>query len=215
MKDGWGYLRGGSRPSPTRGKPMIPKASDIFDQAPQRYGRFDKYTRLGCAALALALRDAAIDCGNEQRSIGIVTSSKWETTKVDTEYYHGTLKEGGAFASPNLFSYTLPGVMLGECAVQFGVKGPTVCVGETEKWGECALATALRLLDSMTVSVMVAGWVDDPPGESADAAGAVAVVLERVPQTVPGPVKWIRRHEGRLYDENGREVVSLFDLFGL
>lgn len=213
---GWGFLRAGVRPVPTPGQSsiVIPKPREVFDQPPQRYGRFDTYAKLGCAGVALALRDAGIDHANETRTIGIVTSSIWETTTVDRSYYETALVEGGRFASPNLFSYTLPGVMLGECAVYFGMKGPTVCVGETEDRGVEALRTALRLMINSAVSVMIAGWVDDPPEGAHNAAGALVVVLENDPVVEARPVRWIRYNDSRVWSEEGREIKSLLDLFG-
>jgi 3-oxoacyl-[acyl-carrier-protein] synthase II len=214
LADGWGYLRTGARPLPAPGTAIIPNLREVFEHLPQRCGRFDRYTKLGCAGIALALRDAGIDTGNERHSVGIVTSSVWETATVDRSYYETALVEGGRFASPNLFSYTLPGVMLGECAVHFGLKGPTICVGETGECGRRALQTALYLMADGAVSVMIAGWVDDPPQSDRDVGGAVVVVLESAPPGEPGPVRWIRRGEGRVWSEEGCEIKSLLDLFG-
>jgi len=191
----------------------MPMPGEVFDLPPQRYGRFDTYTKLGCAGIALALRDADVDTAVEQRSIGIVTSSIWETTTVDQDYYETALLEGGRYASPNLFSYTLPGVMLGECAVHFGIKGPTICVGESEDRGGQALRTALCLMAGTAVSVMIVGWVDDPPQGAQHAGGALVTVLEVDPRDEPGPVRWIRYRDGRVWFEEGREVKSLLDLF--
>ncbi len=115
------------------GKAVIPPRGDVFDRPLRRWGRFDAYTRLGCAAIALSLRDAGLGIAAEdtrKHPIGIVSSSRWESMSVDQAYYRTTLAQDGVLASPNLFSYTLPGIMQGECAVHFGLTGPTLCVGE-------------------------------------------------------------------------------------
>lgn len=213
LAGGWGCLRSGGRPVPTPGKPTIPPPREVFHRPPQRYGRFDMYAKLGCAGVGLAMRDAGLDNAIETLSMGLVISSIWETTTVDRSFYETALPEGGRLASPNLFSYTLPGVMLGECAVHFGIKGPTICVGEAGERGECALRTALCLMAAGAVTRMIVGWVDDPPEEARNAAGALLVVLESAPRARPGPIQWIRYGGARIRSDKGREIKSLLDLF--
>ena len=57
----FGQLQDGNMPTPSQGQPLVPPAKDIFSQPLTRYGRFDTYTKLGCAAIALAIRDAQLD----------------------------------------------------------------------------------------------------------------------------------------------------------
>jgi len=218
---GYGCLRDGVTPVFGPSKVVIPTRRELFDRGLPRYGRFDDYTKLGCAAMALALRDAGLENSAEKRPIGIVSSSKWETMSTDLVYYETALAQDGAGASPNLFSYTLPGVMQGECAVHFGLTGPTICVGEEGGRGVAALGTALRIMADGAASVMMAGWLDDPPeGETlppdtrTGAGGALFVVLEERPRPSPGAVRWIRYQRGQMRLDDGREVTSLSDLFG-
>ncbi len=218
---------------PGAGRWAIPPRSEIFDRPVPRYGRFDDYTKLGFAAVALALRDAGLEGGSEDHTIGIVSCSAWESMSVDRAYYRTALRQGGALASPNLFSYTLPGIMQGECAVHFRLTGPTVCVGEDTNRGRAALTTALRLMAGQAELTMIAGWLDDPPdgvpllleqcdpdahedtARSAAApppiGGAMFVVLERHPRKSPEPLRWISYEGGRI---EGQEISGLLDLFG-
>ena len=203
------------------GKAIIPARKEVFDRPLPRYGRFDDYTKLGCAAVALALRDAGLDRATDNRRIGIVSSSVWESTAMDLAYYQTALVEGGALASPNLFSYTLPTTMQGESAVHFRLTGPTFCVGENEGRGMAAVITALRLMAAPAVAVMVAGWLDNPPGgltlppEAPEAVnGALFVVLERDPRQSPGPVRRICYRSGEVRLDTGPRVTTLVDLFG-
>lgn len=217
---GHGRLRDGAIPVFGAGKVAIPARRDVFDRPLARYGRFDQYTKLGCAAVALALRDAGLDDARNKSTMGMVTSSTWECTSVDLAYYETTLEDGGVFASPNLFSYTLPGIMQGECAVHFQLTGPTLCVGEDGGRGYAALRTALRMMASDEIPAMIAGWLDDPPGcrqpeadRSDKESGALFVVLERCPRPSPAPVRRLRFHRGCVVHDDGREVYSMMDLF--
>ncbi len=219
--EGFGRLRDGTIPTFGPGKAVVPARRGIFDRPLPRYGRFDDYTKLGCSAIALALHDAGLDGADEDRAIGIVSSSVWESLSVDLSYYETTLAEGGALASPNLFSYTLPGTVHGECAAYFRLTGPTICVGEDGGLGIAALTTALRLMATGSVSVMIAGWLDAPPAglavsdEALQAiSGALFVVLEKDPRAQVSPVRRVRYRHGRVRLDTGAEIATLTDLFG-
>lgn len=147
----------------TEGKPQIPKAKDIFLEPLNRYGRFDQYTKLGCAAIALALNDANLDEASEKRPIGVVVSTIYECFESDLAFYETSLEDDGFFSSPNLFSYTLPGIVIGESAIHFKLTGPTFTVGDSlEHKGLNALVAGLNLLYSGSCDTVVAGWLDGP-----------------------------------------------------
>lgn len=206
---GWGRRSEGKRVALVAGEPVLPRGAEIFDRPLSRYGRFDRYTKMGCAAAALALRDAGLDRADSKRPIGIVTSSLAECLETDLAYYDTTAEQDGLLSSPNLFSYTLPGIVHGELAVHFLLTGPTIAVGEPPaasggpfRPGRAALETALRLLAAGKTDAMLAGWIESPPqgnGElrieneelrrerhaAAPVAGALFVVLEARPP-IPG-----------------------------
>lgn len=194
---GRGTLGGGERAALAPGRPQIPPSKEIFTERVARFGRYDELTKLGCACVALALRDAGLYEASERRPIGIVSSSRLECLETDLEFYKSTQVEGGTLASPNLFSYTLPGIMQGECAVNFKLSGPTLCVGEEGGRGLAALRCAARLIEGGMAPRMLAGWIDcfsDADGKTEPAlpreggtaggefySGAAFVVLEACP----------------------------------
>jgi 3-oxoacyl-[acyl-carrier-protein] synthase II len=219
------------------GDPVIPKGKEIFERPLSRYGRFDRYTKMGCAAVALALRDAGLDRAAHKRNIGIVSSSIFECSETDEAYHATTLDEGGALASPNLFSYTLPGIVHGECAVHFLLAGPTIAVGEPPpaasqpfRPGLPALLTAARLMEAGKAEIMLAGWIESPPASAQEEetgsggamallpAGALFVVLEiQLRETLRDgnaakPLA-IVFEQGMLKGPCGNPVESLLDLF--
>jgi 3-oxoacyl-(acyl-carrier-protein) synthase len=200
------------------GLPAIPPASELFSSPPARYGRFDPYTRLACAVVALALRDAGLDTSSDKRPIGIVAATRTESLGADLAYYETARSDGGALSSPNLFSYTLPNVCLGECAAHFHLSGPTVCVGHDEADPVAALACAARFMAADGLEAMLAGVIESPlveasqiPGISAVPAGAAFVALEcrpRVPED-----RRLTYERGRMAWPDGRALVSLLELF--
>ncbi len=217
---GYGCLHDGSAPTFGPGEVVLPAREEIFDQPLARFGRLDRYAKIGCSAIALALRDAGLDDANRDRSIGIVTSSARDCTSVEMDFQASTVEGGGAFASPNMFPYTLPGVMQGECAVHFHLAGPTLCVGDDAGLGLSALRTALRMMASGDSVAMIAGWLDEPMNHlgpnahPADGAGgALCVALELAPSAARTPVAWLCYRAGTVVLDGGREVHTLLDLF--
>jgi 3-oxoacyl-[acyl-carrier-protein] synthase II len=219
---GCGKASEGSPPEFTDGTPTPPPARDLFDPPLARYGRFDTYTKLGCAAVALALADAGMASSPAKRSVGIVSASRSDCFDTDLDYHQTTLEQGGALASPNLFSYTLPGIVLGECAVHFGLAGPTACVGQEARagLGIASLGTALRFLAAGKAEAMLAGWIEAPPsgrrlhphrvGNGPYGALFVLVGPERPDKAERPELRWDAGIA--TFARTGREVASLVDL---
>lgn len=209
------------------GPVTIPPAREIFNQRLPRYGRYDRYTRLGCACIALALRDAGMDDPVRNRQggpLGLVCSSAWDCFETDMEYYRTTAEEGGALASPNLFSYTVPGVMLGEAAIIFGLTGPTFCLGNEDGQGLNALRCALRLIASGAAETVLAGWTDilaHPEAMNEDESflsGSVFVVLTKENAFSVEPISnnqtlCLNPSSSELTLENSGPVQSILDVF--
>ncbi len=212
---GFGTLSEKDQPQIVPGEPQIPKGKEIFKSPLLRYGRFDRYTKLGCAGIALAVRDAGLDEAQEKRPVGIVLSTEYESYASDLDYYQTTQEENGAYASPNLFSYTLPGIVLGEMAIHFKMTGPTFIVGESGSGviGINALDSALDILQTGLCDTIVAGWLDSPPQtivKEDSTHGSVFVVLT-TKKTQSGPS--IIKEKRVIKNETGLEISSVLDLF--
>jgi hypothetical protein len=75
--NGYGVMGDGKCPVLGTGSPVLPPDKDLFPRQHPRFGRFDMYTRLGCSAVALTLKDAGIREGGASEPIGMVVSSLW------------------------------------------------------------------------------------------------------------------------------------------
>ncbi|MBM3297742.1 MAG: hypothetical protein FJY83_09110, partial [Candidatus Aminicenantes bacterium] len=124
----------GGRPRSSSGPDLAISLEKIFS----RFSRFDRYTRWGCAAVRLALGEAGHDAGRRRRNMGFLLSGQYGSFITDLAYY-ATTGDGGQFASPQLFSYTLPNVVIGECSQPFGLTGPTYCLDGRGPRGGAAL----------------------------------------------------------------------------
>ncbi|MBA4389730.1 MAG: hypothetical protein C0399_02180 [Syntrophus sp. (in: bacteria)] len=166
----------------------LPKLTSrmIFGERLPRFGRLDGYSKLGFAATGFALKDAHLDQWVEKRPIGVIASTVYGCLATDIDYYETVVPEGGAFASPNLFAYTLPNVFLGEVAIHFGLTGAAFVINEPELSGIAGLRMALNNLILEECSIMLAGFCDAGRPESFQypvevTPGAVFFVLEKTP----------------------------------
>ncbi|MDY0213485.1 MAG: beta-ketoacyl synthase N-terminal-like domain-containing protein [Desulfuromonadaceae bacterium] len=168
------------------GNVEIPQRKEIFSGPDRRYGRLDQFSRLGLGALTFCLRDAKQEEYTQKRAIGIVTASRYGCLHTDLDYLDTMLPEGGRFASPNLFAYTLPNCFLGEAALRFGLSGTTLVLNRADHSGLAALSYALEELNWSGGCVgMCAGVCDLPPvlelKEPNACYGSIFFLLEKAP----------------------------------
>jgi 3-oxoacyl-(acyl-carrier-protein) synthase len=167
LGSGWisttGYGFYGSKPQFTneRTEFKCPPLEEYIDELPSRFGRFDQYTKLCFSAAVLALKDAGRLQRDGKKNVGIIVGSYSGVYDNDLNYYQTTQEAQGEFSSPNLFSYTLPNVALGEIAVYFGFVGPTFCVGnDPANPGLELIPAVLSLLAAEQVDCILAGWAE-------------------------------------------------------
>jgi len=155
--------------------------SDIFAEPDRRFGRLDDFSRLGLAAITLALQDAGLDSWEEKRPWAIIAASRYGCLATDRAFFDTVIPEGGALASPNLFAYTLSNCFTGEAAIRFGLTGPSYVVGEPGPQGFTSLSLALESLADGEADLAVAGIsdlaVDIAEGDGQAHPGAVFLVL--------------------------------------
>jgi len=199
--DGPGQGRGTRRCHLRPGELPRIERSDIFAEPDRRFGRLDDFSRLGLAAIALALQDAGLDTWQDKRPWGVIAASRYGSLATDQAYFATAIPEGGALASPHLFAYTLANCFTGEAAIRFGLTGPSYVIGETGSNSFAALELALETLADGEAPVVVAGISDLPfPGKAdpQETPGAVFLVVAR---DGDGPEIVLR--DNRLRLENG------------
>ncbi len=157
----------------------------FLDVVHPRFGRFDSYAKAGFGAIALALRSAGLDRWTHKRAIGLIAGTRRGCLEADLAYFETVASCGASLASPNLFAYTLPGTMLGEASIQFGLTGPSLVVDDSD--GHLAgIYAALDVMRWGFCETVVAGWCDvsskilnTSPEEP---CGAVFFVLTKGPE---------------------------------
>ena len=184
---------------------------EIADRFP-RFGRFDEYTQIGCAAIFTAAWQAGFRPGSPLRNVGVVLSSQYGSFETDEAFYATTLA-GPELASPNLFSYTLPNIVIGECALQFGWTGPTYVLDGQGGRGEAALAEAAAYLKSGRSEAMLAAWLElRPEWAPRGAEGAAVIVIETDRKGRRPLLEMDLSGEGRLALASGERIVTIDDI---
>jgi 3-oxoacyl-[acyl-carrier-protein] synthase II len=217
---GYGRIGEGTRPELTPGVPVVPPLGELYAELPQRYRRFDDYCRIGCAAIALALQDAGMERAAAERPVGIIASTRYGCFETDLAFQASAAEHNGVYASPGLFSYTLPGIVLGEAAILFRLTGPTFTVGDAAgQRGRRALEIGVELLTSGVCPAVLAGWLDAESrllrrraDDDDGLRGAVFVVLSA--GDAPRKVHEITPKGSELILEYGARITSILDVAG-
>lgn len=208
--------------SPSKYAPVFPEFSEIFKRPIPRYGRFDNYTKLGCIAAAKTLHDSGFDIMVLKSDCGIIISTNSECIENDINYYKTTIEQDGILSSPNLFSYTLPNVVLGECAVYAGLAGASLTVSDNFNYGYEALKIACRMILSDGCEMMIAGWLDWHPDfiknifqENAVIQGAAFVMLSNHAIEGAHINQDISIMDDKIILSEDIEIKSIADLFNM
>lgn len=132
-------------------------------QTRSRLGRLDRFSQMGLGAVALALKDANVSELSEQFVTGIIAETETGCLTTDHRFYKTVVKEGGQFASPNHFAYTLPTSFLGEAALLFKITGPTFVINPTRFDSVWPLCLALCALEQDQCDAMLCGICEQTP----------------------------------------------------
>lgn len=193
-----GGLGRGARSDLPFGHAPLPvlRRDQVLDTPDKSFGRMDALCRLGLAACSMALRDAGLygeGARETPQPAGAVLATGYGCLATDAAYW-GTVPPLGEMASPHLFAYTLPSIMLGEAALRFSLAGPGLCLqlepGQEAQQGLSAVTACLDFLAWGEAQTMLAGLVElgaptALPGMAEacgqTARGALALVLEKSP----------------------------------
>lgn len=220
---GWVTAAGMGRGREHRGFAMpagkLPEINpaDMFKKPYPNFRRMDEYSRLGLTATALALTDAGLSEWTRERDIGIIASTYYGCLGTDVDYYKTVIPDGGAQASPALFSYTLANGFLGEAAIRFGLTGINYVVTEQRPTGLAGLQTAMDHLTRGAAEKILGGDCDVgcPPifGEPAKVLpGAVFFMLETSPASKRSAYGKLQLNGAGDLRLDGNEIKNLTDL---
>jgi len=138
-------------------------AKDFLDAAYEfaslKYPRFykmDNLSKLGLLAADILLRESDLLGNYSPESIGIVLSNANSSLDTDIKYY----KTVSEFASPALFVYTLPNIMIGEISIRYNIKGENAFFISREFDVSFMSDYVDNLINNNILQCCICGWVE-------------------------------------------------------
>lgn len=119
-----------------------------------KYYKMDRLSRLGILAAEVLLNKNRTSGSPE--STAVVLSNAHASQDTD-ERYHQTLSTA---ASPSLFVYTLPNIVIGEICIRHNLKGENAFFVAPEFDADLLSSYVNMVLEQDHVQECVAGWVD-------------------------------------------------------
>lgn len=130
----------------------------LYDRFSGQYPKFHKMdllSKLGWIATEVLLQDMPMD-KYVPEDTGVVLANTSSSLDTDERYYE-TVKE---IASPALFVYTLPNIVIGEISIRHKLKGENAFF-VTEGFDiEFITGYVQQLLDTGAVNACICGWVE-------------------------------------------------------
>lgn len=121
-----------------------------------KFYKMDNLSKLGWLATEALLKDGVQAGPYRPEEMGIVLTNANASLDTDLKYYD-TVKE---IASPALFVYTLPNIMIGEICIRHNFKGDSSFFIFPAFDADFIDRTVNDLLDNNILQACICGWVD-------------------------------------------------------
>lgn len=131
----------------------------LYDHLDTKYSKFykmDNQSKLGWLAAEILLKNKNLQSKYPQEKIGIVLSNASASLDTDIKYYE-TAKD---IASPALFVYTLPNIVIGEISIRHKFKGENAFFINEKFDAEFINGYVSNLINSNTLQACICGWVE-------------------------------------------------------
>ena len=189
----------------------------ISEEPYQRFGRMDRFSRLGLGAIAFALKDAELQTWTRKRNIGIIASTVHGCLDTDVSYFNTVIPQEGRLASPNLFAYTLANSFLGEAAIHFGLTGNSYIISSPSTSELVSLRMAMISLASGESDKVLSGVCDlECPdiltATSKEIPGALFLMIEKISKKTRPIYGELCLDQKDMLSFNGSKVRDLVNL---
>jgi 3-oxoacyl-[acyl-carrier-protein] synthase II len=128
---------------------------------PKDVRRQDRVTQLGFAAAADALADAG-DVGADPSRCAVIAATGvggLETMEINEATF---IERGASRVSPFFVTMMMPNATAGAISINFGWRGPNLCIATACAAGSMAIGEGLRLVRDGTADVVAAGGTEAP-----------------------------------------------------
>lgn len=138
--------------------------SDFADEAYRylntgypKFHKMDHLSKLGFLAAEVLLADEQLKERYSPDKMGVILANKNASLDTDVKYSN-LLKEGKA--SPAVFVYTLPNIVIGEISIRHGFKGENTFFIADEYQSKSQVSYINTLFACDVIDVCIGGWVE-------------------------------------------------------
>lgn len=122
-----------------------------------KFHKMDSLSKLGFIGADILLNNSLLIKNTNSYNTGVVLSNR--TSSLDTDYRHQRqIKQGPA--SPAVFVYSLPNIVIGEICIRHGIKGENTFFIESVFDLTRQVAYINLLFETGALEVCIGGWVE-------------------------------------------------------
>ena len=122
-----------------------------------KFHKMDNLSKLGFLTAECLLSGGILPAGFEADQTGIVVANAHSSTDTDLRY---NAQVQQSVASPALFVYTLPNIVLGEICIRHGLKGENTLFVAEQYDAKTQVEYVTSLFEQQLLDRCVGGWVD-------------------------------------------------------
>jgi hypothetical protein len=129
-----------------------------YDELAVNYPKFykmDSLAKLGLLASEVVLKDRNLKADYQSDEVSVILSNASSSLDTDKKYYESTKQ----IASPALFVYTLPNIVMGEICIRHGFKGENGFF-VFEKFNPDFMSGYVDQVLEQNAQASLAGWVE-------------------------------------------------------
>ena len=145
--------------------PFMKSIYKHFEIKYPKYFKMDNLCKIAFLASEIILKDKEYIKEIEPNKVGVILQNSHSSLDTDTKYYETIKDKSNYFASPAVFVYTLPNVMIGEICIRNKFQGENTCFIAKEFDPEFITTYVNELLDSNKLEACITGWADYIDGE--------------------------------------------------
>jgi Beta-ketoacyl synthase, N-terminal domain len=121
-----------------------------------KFYKMDNLSKLGLLASEVLLKDSGISDKYKEQEVGIVLTNSNSSLDADIKYYD----QAKTIASPALFVYTLPNIVIGEISIKNKFKGENAFFVFETFDAVFIQQYVAYLLNNNILQTCICGWVD-------------------------------------------------------
>jgi hypothetical protein len=130
---------------------FLEKAYSAMNLSYPKFYKMDRLSKLGFLASEMLLKGKSLP-----ESTAIVLANAHSSLDTDIRYWQTTKSQ----ASPSLFVYTLPNIVVGEICIRHRIKGENLFFISSQFDPHCIANNVDLILENTEAKYCLAGWVD-------------------------------------------------------